>query len=217
MTTQTKITRFLALLLFFCGLSAQASADGTEYIYQSRLQVNADLSLAEKLNYSPSLQFYFSDLYEFSSYQFGNSLRYRLCDLVTLAAGYNMNISHDGGTELNHQYSLSATLSKRYGSFSPSLRFYYSDYLDSDITDFKWFRLRGRLGYSIPNSRFSPYISADPTFDVIEKNLFRVTYVAGTTYSMTKGRQIHAYYRIDDYKQSDKLRQVFCLSYRIGF
>ena len=160
-----------------------------------------------KVEFNPELRLHGG--FEMDTYILEGGLSYKLHKYLTLAGYYRYENEYNYREkrqiyewEPSNRFAFDARSGFALNRFDFKFRIRYTNGSDFDqTTDDKtsYFRYRAKIDYNIKDSKLTPYLSVEVFHDLILKDLDKIRYTSGLTYSINKKNEIGLFYRLQDY------------------
>lgn len=180
-----------------------------------------------KVEFNPELRLLGG--FEMDSYILEGGLSYKLHKYLTLAGYYRFEETWDykkstgayKGKISSNRVAFDAKSGFELKRLAVQFRVRYTNGADYDqTTDDKasYFRYRAKLEYDVKGSKFAPFVSAEAFHDLIMKDVDKIRYTAGISYSINNNNEVGLFYRLQDYSETDKTSMnIIGIGYSLKF
>ncbi len=195
----------------------------TAHAFSQRTWFTAEFStdIVKNLELSVSPEVRFKEEFELKEYFIQPALEYKFNKYFRLGAGYRFgyNINGDDEHESFGRFHIDAKTGFKWKKFSPKFRLRYSnadDFTDdNDVANYLRYKLE--LEYNIKKFDLQPYILNEWYQDLKEKEFGKSRFEVGAMYKINKHHKIGAYYRTNNYLNSNKeTRKIIGVSYKFS-
>ena len=209
----------IAFLLIILLLNFKANAQEVENNFQTRTSVEFSFKPIKnfKLNFTPELRF--DENISLDKFLFEGEAVYKPIESFSFDASYRLggNLRDHKDTEYFNRFAISATASKVFNRFEPSLRLRYSNDADDDINNDQFLRYKVSLNYNIKNSKITPSIGIEAFQKLAEGGLYKMRYSAGLDYKLFKNNYIGLDYKFDYFQKEYKNNHIVSIGYKLKF
>lgn len=211
-----KYKLMLILCAFFLS-SLITIAQDVDNKFESRTAIKLTYNPIKKLKLSLSPELRFDENISLDEYLVEAGASYKLSKMFILGANYRFiaNPRETKETEYYSRFAFYAMMKKKYGDFSPSLRFGYSNYSDDDEEMDNYLRYKASIKYDIPKNKITPLISVEAFHNLSTKELYKMRYAVGADYKLFKKNYIGIRYKFDYFRTQYKNRHIVSLEYKI--
>jgi len=203
----------IILITILAIVSAQAFSQRTWFDaeFNTKIAKHLDLSVAPEVR--------FKEGFELKEYFIQPSLEYKFSKYFRLGVGYRFgyNINNDDEHESFGRFNIDAKTGFKWNNFNPKFRLRYTnadDFADdNDVANY--LRYKFELEYNWKKLDLQPYVAFEWYQDLDEKEFSKSRYEGGLMYKINKHHKIGAYFRANNYLNSDKeTRNIIGISYK---
>ena len=196
-----------AILLTFSGFAQNGPSTWVELEFSKKIIKNL------KVEFNPEIRMLGG--FEMDSYILEGGLSYKLHKYLTLAGYYryenewkykNSTGAYKGQVAYN-RVAFDAKSGFELKRFDVQFRLRYTNGADFDQTTddrASYFRYRAKIDYDIKASKFVPFVSVEAFHDLILKDIDKMRYTGGLSYSINKNNEASLFYRLQDYSEAGK-------------
>lgn len=209
---------FIATFIFVFILSgSNLFAQETENELQSRANVELSYKPIKKLKFTLTPEIRFDEDFSFDEYLIQGEVEYKAFKFLSVGARYGFlgKIKETKDNEYFNRYALYTTYKQKLDRFKASFRLMYSNYADDEVNDKSFLRYKLGLKYDIPNSKITPYVSAQLFHDTENARIFKTRYALGLDYKLFKNNYLGIDYKFDYYNTEYLNRHIISLGYKI--
>lgn len=206
---------FMMMALLFCGTVANAQRTWFEFEISKSLTKKLEIALAPEIR--------FKEGFEMQEYFFEPKIEYSFNKYFSLGANYRFgnNPNKDGDAQWFGRYGFDAKTGYDWKKLEAEFRLRYTnydDFEDEDNDPVQNMRFKFKFDYDIDKMDLKPYFAYELYRNLAENEFTKARWETGLQYKINKHHRVGAYFRLNDYLQSDtESVKIIGLSYKFKF